>query len=425
MISDKLKADYGLDVGKTIIYAHHGRGQVEAVTSSPRALEGKRTTFTIANETHMWVSSNEGQAMMSVILRNAAKSRDGSSRVVEITNAHLPLEGSVAEEAYNAYEAGTLDLAGVYYDSLEAPHIDLDTKDPANEAVVKKMIELARGDSWWVDPERIYQEMLDPQVTVSQAYRFYFNIPKRLEEDFLTEGSWESLADLSKAPKEHDRMVIGLDGSGTTGQGDTTAVVGCTISEQPYLFVIGSWPEREGSNVDTLEVEDRIRDFARMYQIVEIVADPYRWQRTLQVFEREGFEVLEYPQTDTRLMPATAAFRKAVKDKALSHDGNLKLAQHLVHATVKETSRGARLFKPSNSSPLKIDLAVAAVMALDRAMWHFSNTAEPGGGVHTGSEWLASRSPEQMAIAQAAANKRIEDLVARARAQQAERMKHN
>ena len=198
MISKQLKTDYGLDIGKTIIYAHHGKGQIEAVTSSPRALEGGRTTFTIANETHQWVKSNEGQEMMNVALRNAGKARDGSSRVVEITNAHLPLEGSVAEEAFNSYNAGTHLLAGIYYDSLEAPHIEIDTKDPENEALVKKMVECAKGDSWWINPDRLYLEMQDPQVTVSMGYRFYFNIPKRLEEDFLKEGSWEAQVDLKE-----------------------------------------------------------------------------------------------------------------------------------------------------------------------------------------------------------------------------------
>ncbi len=365
MISKQLKTDYGLDIGKTIIYAHHGKGQIEAVTSSPRALEGGRTTFTIANETHQWVKSNEGQEMMNVALRNAGKARDGSSRVVEITNAHLPLEGSVAEEAFNSYNAGTHLIAGIYYDSLEAPHIEIDTKDPENEALVKIMVECAKGVSWWINPDRLYLEMQDPQVTVSMGYRFYFNIPRRLEEDFLTEGSWEAQVDLKRAPKDHDRIVISLDGSGTSGQGDTTAVVGCTISNEPYIFVIGNWPEKDGDYVNVLDVENRIRDYSRMYQVVEIVADPARWQRTLQVFESEGFEVLDYPQTDNRLMPATVTFRQAVQGKTVFHDGNLKLAQHLVHASVKESSRGSRLFKPTGSSPLKIDLAIAAVMALD------------------------------------------------------------
>ncbi len=256
------------------------------------------------------------------------------------------------------------------------------------------------------------------------GYRFYFNIPRRLEEDFLTEGSWEAQVDLKRAPKDHDRIVISLDGSGTSGQGDTTAVIGCTISNEPYIFVIGNWPEKDGDYVNVLDVENRIRDYSRMYKVVEIVADPARWQRTLQVFESEGFEVLDYPQTDNRLMPATVTFRQAVQGKTVFHDGNLKLAQHLVHASVKESSRGARLFKPTGSSPLKIDLAIAAVMALDRAMWHNTNTTNTV-GLHTGTEWLASRSPEQMRLAQAAADKRIQDLVDRARAQQAERMKHN
>jgi replicative DNA helicase len=50
MVSDRLKNESGMDIGKTIIYARQGRARLEAVTSSPRALEGGRGTFVIMNE---------------------------------------------------------------------------------------------------------------------------------------------------------------------------------------------------------------------------------------------------------------------------------------------------------------------------------------------------------------------------------------
>ena len=57
-----------------LIRAHRGRCRLEAVTSSYRALEGGRSTFVILNETHHWLSNNEGHAMLAVIDRNATKS---------------------------------------------------------------------------------------------------------------------------------------------------------------------------------------------------------------------------------------------------------------------------------------------------------------------------------------------------------------
>src|SRR5690606_40528621 len=66
--------DYGIDLGKEVIYSRSG-GVIEAVTSSPRALEGGRATFVVMNETQHWVASNGGLEMAMTIAGNVGKSR--------------------------------------------------------------------------------------------------------------------------------------------------------------------------------------------------------------------------------------------------------------------------------------------------------------------------------------------------------------
>jgi phage terminase large subunit-like protein len=66
--------------------------------------------------------------------------------------------------------------------------------------------------------------------------------------------------------------------------------------------------------------------------------------------------------------PATARFYAAVVDRLLSHDGSpAALARHVANGVLKEDSRGARLAKEDKDSRRRIDVAVAAVMAHDRA----------------------------------------------------------
>jgi phage terminase large subunit-like protein len=65
---------------------------------------------------------------------------------------------------------------------------------------------------------------------------------------------------------------------------------------------------------------------------------------------------------------ACSRFYTAVVTGQLSHDGDGALARHLANAVVKETVDGAYITKERLSSPHKIDLAVAAVVAYDRAM---------------------------------------------------------
>jgi phage terminase large subunit-like protein len=98
-----------------------------------------------------------------------------------------------------------------------------------------------------------------------------------------------------------------------------------------------------------------------------VVADPFRWTRSLQVLAGEGFPVLEFPQQPGRLAPATASFYEAVVNKALTHDDHPELARHISHAIIKQDPRGVRITKESKKSPRRIDLAMAAIMAFDRA----------------------------------------------------------
>ena len=83
----------------------------------------------------------------------------------------------------------------------------------------------------------------------------------------------------------------------------------------------------------------------------------------------EGLPVVEFPQSTGRMTPATTRFYEAVVNRALSHNGDGRLARHVGNCVIREDARGARLSKPDKNSPRRIDAAVAAVMAFDRAAY--------------------------------------------------------
>lgn len=60
----------------------------------------------------------------------------------------------------------------------------------------------------------------------------------------------------------------------------------------------------------------------------------------------------------------------------LNHDGDPVLARHVGHAVAKETPYGTIIGKEHPASPHKIDAAVAAVVAFERAAWHASRPIE-------------------------------------------------
>jgi phage terminase large subunit-like protein len=67
------------------------------------------------------------------------------------------------------------------------------------------------------------------------------------------------------------------------------------------------------------------------------------------------------------MTPATTGLYEAVVNHQVAHSGDARLARHVSHAVVKTDSRGTRLAKEHKHSRRRIDLAVAAVMAHDRA----------------------------------------------------------
>ena len=145
------------------------------------------------------------------------------------------------------------------------------------------------------------------------------------------------------------------------------------MEADPKLKVLGCWEkpldknEALGWKVPRNEVKEAIRAACRAYHVAEVAADEYIWVSELEELAEEGIPVVTFPQTMTRMGPATQRFYELVSTQRLSFDGDPRLLRHLGNAQIKTDQRGSRLVKDARNSPRKIDLAVAAVMAVDRA----------------------------------------------------------
>ncbi|SBS77833.1 Terminase [uncultured Mycobacterium sp.] len=186
---------------------------------------------------------------------------------------------------------------------------------------------------------------------------------------FLPSGVWNSLSTGVGIPNGRE-VVVALDGSFSD---DTTALLAATVSPTPHFDVIAVWERRNGDDdyrVPVADVEDEIRAACRRWQVVEIIADPFRWTRTLQVLEAERLPVVEFPHSPSRLTAATGDLYSAAVNGRITHSGNATLAAHVAAAVIREDSRGMRLDKASRSRTApKIDLAACLVMAHSRATW--------------------------------------------------------
>ena len=232
-----------------------------------------------------------------------------------------------------------------------------------------------RDETVWREGNPGYGDMVDPEDFASAVLRTpeaefrtkRTNVFVSAAQAWLPHGAWDACEELREIPDGAD-VVLGFDGSFNN---DSTALVAVECGPTPHVAVVELWerPASAGNEwqVPIFDVEEAIRQACRRWQVREIACDPFRWARTYQVLEAENLPIIEFPQSPAHMTPATQRFYEAVVNRTLTHTGDPRLARHLANTVLKTDARGSRLAKEHRNSNRKIDLAVAAVMALDRA----------------------------------------------------------
>ncbi len=384
MVSAKLKEDYNLEVNKTIIYSEIG-GRIESVTSSPHSMEGNRPTLVIRNETQWWVEAVQGHQLAGVIEGNVTKIQ--GARTLSICNAHIPGEDSVAERDYDAWQAvqsGQAVDVGTLYDALEAPadtpvsEIPSDKEDPEGYlAGVQKLREgilIARGDSVWLPVDAIVESVLDVKNPVTESRRKFLNQVNASEDSWIAPYEWDAVAVPEAALSKGEKITLGFDGSKSN---DWTALVACRV-EDGCLFLIKAWNPAKYPNeqVPREDVDATVRSCFERFDVVAFRADVKEFEAYVDQWSRDfkkRMKVNASPASpiafdmrgnQKRFALDCERFLDSVLEQELSHNGDVTLRQHVLHARRHPTIYDAvSIRKASKDSSKKIDAAVCAVLA--------------------------------------------------------------
>ncbi len=274
LVPAETRQHYGIQIGKVNLYGLGDTRQIEAVTSSAMAIEGGRPTLIIRGETQNWNSSNGGHEMAGAIEGNAAKSEDGTARMLDICNAFRPNEGSVGQVVREAWEATQGEESefqdfGLLYDSLEAP-----PKAPLSAEAAPDVVRAIAGDSTWLDTKprgRIVKSILNSANPPSESRRKWYNQITAAEDAWVVPQDWDANAD-PRVLERGDRIVMFFDGSKSD---DATALVGCRMSDG-YIFRIGIWqrgPKDKDWIVNRDAVDVRVHETFAKYSVVGFWAD--------------------------------------------------------------------------------------------------------------------------------------------------------
>lgn len=392
LVPKRTKREFHMDIGRELIYAYSGSRVIEAVTSSPRSLEGARGSFIVKNETHHFLASNDGHEMAAVIDRNSAKSAGGTSRALSITNAYEPAEDSVAQrerEAWELMDAGKTLATGLLYDSLEAP-----PEAPLTPEAAPAVIEAVRGDSTWLDIERIVAAILDPRNPPSRSRRFWYNQIVAAEDAWITPQDFDLCqADDGVPPlAPGDEIVMFLDCSKSD---DDTALVGVRLSDG-LVVTLGLWRKPPGERgkgwlAPREAVNETVDRVMQAYRVAAFWGDPSHvfddesgeryWDALFDAWHRKYGASLEVwadtsrvkthsimwdmaaPSRAEMFVRAAELCNTEIEEHILIHDGDARLKQHARNARRYPTRWGISLWKGHRESPRKIDLAVCMVGA--------------------------------------------------------------
>ena len=134
---------------------------------------------------------------------------------------------------------------------------------------------------------------------------------------------------------------------------------------RPWSITAGSTPgvwigHGDGAVIDAGDV---IRALAQRLVLREVAFDPWRAGQLAAELEREGVAVVAFPQSDSRMIPASARLHAAVVERRLQLPDVAELHQHAANTIARHGRRGWRLDKPDARTPN--DAVVALAMAVD------------------------------------------------------------
>lgn len=208
--SQELLEDYGrIDAGMTRTILPNKRGFIEPVTASNDSKDGGKSTFIVADETHLWTPPANPKAvhklgkMHQTMARNLLKRKVASGWMLETSTMYAAGEGSVAEGTHAYAERlakkGKPD-ARLLFDHRQAS-MDWDLSKRSD--VLAALKESYGPAAAWMDLPSIADAFLDdPEVTEADFRRFWLNqpVPLVVEVNELIFPTWPDRVAEAQSP---------------------------------------------------------------------------------------------------------------------------------------------------------------------------------------------------------------------------------
>jgi hypothetical protein len=366
-------------------------GKAVALSGSPNANDGARTTFQHFDETHR-MELPRLVAAHETMLGNIPKRTLDDPWSLETTTAGRPGANSVAEGTHKEAQMiadGKIDDPELFYFHREASaHHDLSKLDGRIAAVAE-----ATGPAGEYGPGQfrdIAKQWERPNADTSYLERVWLNRWTRSDLNAYDVGAFSKLG---KRPKLTRRafVTVGFDGARFK---DATGFVLTDIQsgvQQPY----GLWERPE--DVDDWEVPiDEVNavfdEIMERFDVWQVYGDPPHYVETMATWaSKHPDHVTEWWTNRRRPMhEAAKAYQEAINTGVLGHTDdpddpdNRNLIRHVGNAGRYDTNlldeQGKKIWILTKIQPhLKFDLCMAAVLSWRARLDALAKGAKPSG----------------------------------------------
>jgi phage terminase large subunit-like protein len=320
-------------------------GHLRVLAADALKLHGLTPTLAIVDELHAHPNDD-----LYVALRTAIPKRPGA-RMVTISTAPESTETPLGRLRTRGLAQPIVKRTGALTEARGASLRLLEWAVPEDVEATPAQAKRANPASWITTAALRDQREALPEHAFR---RFHAGQIVGRQGAWLPPGAWQAcVGETSFQPAE--RIWLGADLGG--GERSTSAVV--YLNESLHVGC-----EVFTGDSSAIEAAEFIAELAEAFTIVEAAYDPWQGALLAETMEQRGLTAVQFPQSDSRMQPASERLYRAVNEQRLVHDGDPVLAAHVHAAVAKQTRRGWRLHR-AGAEP--IDAVIALAIALDRA----------------------------------------------------------
>jgi phage terminase large subunit-like protein len=113
------------------------------------------------------------------------------------------------------------------------------------------------------------------------------------------------------------------------------------------------------------DVEEHIIALCQRFNVQMVAFDKHLFIGSAQRLEEAGVPMVEYPQNNPKMVPATQLLHEVIADGRLRHGGHPEARSHALAGVVAETEMGLRIRKTASRD--RIDSLIALAMGVSIA----------------------------------------------------------